>query len=123
MNYTDVLLGPSATAVPDDSLHKRMQSADSALNAKQKKKIGRTEGTRWFSVSVFSTSTWHIVIEGKRLSKVIKRESKVEKQSLEVSIKELGELQQIQQAAIKVIILLRYRCSPLTHLILPQQPL
>jgi len=76
--------GPSATAVPDDSLHKRMQSADSALNAKQKKKIGKTE-----------------VIEGRRLSKVIKRESKVEKQSLEVSVKELGELQQIQQAAIK----------------------
>jgi len=77
--------GPSATAVPaDDSLHKRMQSADSALTGKQKKKIGQKE-----------------IKQGKRLSKVIKQESKVEKRSLEVSIRELAELQQIQQAAVK----------------------
>ncbi|KAF9070155.1 hypothetical protein BDP27DRAFT_1324383 [Rhodocollybia butyracea] len=77
--------GPYASAVPaDDSLQKRMQSADSSLNPKQKKKIGRAE-----------------VNGGKRLSKVIKQESKAEKQSLELAIQQLGELQNIQQAAVK----------------------
>ncbi|KAF5391642.1 hypothetical protein D9757_002449 [Collybiopsis confluens] len=77
--------GPSATAVPiDDSLLKRMETADSALTGKQKKKIGKVEAK-----------------EGKRLSKVIRQESKVEKQSLEVAIRELSELQKLQQAAVK----------------------
>ncbi|KIK62930.1 hypothetical protein GYMLUDRAFT_471361 [Collybiopsis luxurians FD-317 M1] len=68
--------GPSATAVPiDDSLHRRMQTADSVLSGKQKKKIGKVE--------------------------VIKQESKVEKQSLDVAIRELGELQKLQKAAVK----------------------
>ncbi|KAJ4477168.1 hypothetical protein J3R30DRAFT_3483032 [Lentinula aciculospora] len=76
--------GPSATAIADESLHQRMQSADDALTGKQKKKIGKVE-----------------VKQSHRLSKVIKSESKVEKKSMDIAIQELGELQKIQKAAVK----------------------
>ncbi|KAJ3865299.1 hypothetical protein EV359DRAFT_72506 [Lentinula novae-zelandiae] len=76
--------GPSATATADDSLHQRMQSADDALTGKQKKKIGKVE-----------------VKQSQRLSKVIKSESKVEKQSMDIAIQELGELQKVQKSLVK----------------------
>ncbi|KAJ3815551.1 hypothetical protein F5876DRAFT_2696, partial [Lentinula aff. lateritia] len=78
------ITGPSATATADDSLHQRIQSADDALSGKQKKKIGKIE-----------------VKQSQRLSKVIKSESKVEKQSMDIAIQELGELQKIQKSLVK----------------------
>lgn len=42
---------------------------------------------------------------GKRISRVIKNEGKAEQQALETSIKELAEIQKMQQAAVKVIYL------------------
>ena len=40
--------------------------------------------------------------EGKQLSKVIKKEGKIEKEAVAVAIKELNELQAIHKAALKV---------------------
>jgi hypothetical protein len=42
------------------------------------------------------------VKEGKRLSKILKQEGKAERQALEISMKELSELQYAQKKAIKV---------------------
>ena len=40
--------------------------------------------------------------EGRQLSKVIKKEGKIEKEAVAVVIKELSELQEIHKAAVKV---------------------
>jgi hypothetical protein len=42
------------------------------------------------------------VKEGKRLSKVLQREGKAERQAVEIATKELGQLQYAQKKAIKV---------------------
>ncbi|KAF5367450.1 hypothetical protein D9758_003650 [Tetrapyrgos nigripes] len=76
--------GPSASAIADESLHRRAMSADQSLSAKQKSKIGKMEAK-----------------EGKRLSKIIKEEGKVEKQALGVAIQELADLQKLQKEAVK----------------------
>jgi hypothetical protein len=52
--------------------------------------------------SIKHANIFVLVKEGKRLSKIIKQEGKVEKQALEVAINELGELQKIQKSAVKV---------------------
>ncbi|KAK7463490.1 hypothetical protein VKT23_006838 [Stygiomarasmius scandens] len=76
--------GPSASAVADETLHKRAASANDALSNKAKKRISKMEAK-----------------EGKRLSKIIKEEGKVEKKALGVAIQELAELQSIQKDAVK----------------------
>jgi hypothetical protein len=54
----------------------------------------------------------HPAKDGKQLSKVIKKESKIEKEALALAIKELAELQAIQKANIKVCYLPRSLWRP-----------
>ncbi|KAJ6513092.1 hypothetical protein C8R45DRAFT_1088173 [Mycena sanguinolenta] len=74
--------GPNATAEHNDSLHQRAASADAVLSEEQKAKIAKNgaKGSR-------------------QLAKIIKTEAKVEKQALNVALKELAELQKIQKTA------------------------
>ncbi|KIY67255.1 hypothetical protein CYLTODRAFT_422665 [Cylindrobasidium torrendii FP15055 ss-10] len=76
--------GPSASAEADESLAERAATADGVLSAKQQSRIKKNE-----------------VKDGRRLSKVIKMEGKVERQALGLAIRELGELQKIQKDAVK----------------------
>ncbi|KAL0953270.1 hypothetical protein HGRIS_004520 [Hohenbuehelia grisea] len=77
-------VGPDATPEVDSSVHARGASADAALSPKQRSRIIKSEQKN-----------------SKKLTKIIKEEGKVEKQSLSLAIAELGALQKIQKAAIK----------------------
>ncbi|KAF4571554.1 hypothetical protein EYR36_008894 [Pleurotus pulmonarius] len=66
------------------SLHAREQSADAALTPKQRSQIAKVQRS-----------------ESKRLSKILKKESKVEKQTLAVKMSELEELIKLQKDAVK----------------------
>ncbi|KIY53617.1 hypothetical protein FISHEDRAFT_32923 [Fistulina hepatica ATCC 64428] len=77
-------VGPGTAAVPDESLQLRATAAGEALSPKQRSKVQKSE-----------------VNEGKRLSKVIRAEAVLEKQSLQSGIRELSEIQRIQKEAAK----------------------
>ncbi|KAF9472123.1 hypothetical protein BDN70DRAFT_887351 [Pholiota conissans] len=76
--------GPMATSEEDSALRARAIEAHDNLSPRQKAKIAREETKN-----------------GKRLSKIIRSEAKTEKQSLGIMIKELEDLQKIQQNAVK----------------------
>jgi len=78
-----VTTGPNSTAEKDEQLHRRATSADASLTPKQRSKIAKAEAK-----------------DGKRLSKIIKEEAKVEKKALNVAINELQQLQKLQKAAV-----------------------
>lgn len=100
--------GPNAMAQADPSLHERRATADGQLTVKQRKQIEKAEGEYHDCPSshVYSLSAICIVKDGRRLTKVIKTEGKIEKQALQVAVKELGELQKFQENAVKVRIYL-----------------
>ncbi|KAL0065070.1 hypothetical protein AAF712_007906 [Marasmius tenuissimus] len=96
--------GPGSTAIADETLHKRHATADSSLNKKQKSKIEKIEGEFYLNALWGSTDAYMRVRtakDGKKLSRIIKQEGRVEKQAMGVAIAELAELQKIQQAAVK----------------------
>jgi len=76
--------GPNAEPDVHESVHARAVTAETNLSAKTKTKLTKAE-----------------LKDGKRLSKIIKSESKAEKQALEMSIKELSQLQSQQTSALK----------------------
>ncbi|KAF7312443.1 DNA binding protein Ncp1 [Mycena indigotica] len=76
--------GPNATAEPDDSLHLRAASADVALTDEQKANIAKRESK-----------------SNKQIAKIIKSEAKVEKKALDIAVRELSELHNLQKAAVK----------------------
>ncbi|TFK99463.1 hypothetical protein BDV98DRAFT_470652, partial [Pterulicium gracile] len=76
--------GPSTSPQPHESLIARSNSAAAQLTPKQRSKISKADSK-----------------QTKRLSKIIKTESRVEKEALAVAIKELEELQGLQRAAVK----------------------
>ncbi|KAF4613868.1 hypothetical protein D9613_007613 [Agrocybe pediades] len=78
--------GPFSTAEEDEALLMRAQEANASLTPKQRSKIAKTEAKN-----------------GRKLSKIIKSEAKLEKQSLETCIAELAELQKIQKHTLKSI--------------------
>ncbi|KAF8623640.1 hypothetical protein AX17_007340 [Amanita inopinata Kibby_2008] len=76
--------GPNAVAAYNDELYLRAASADTALTSEQKSRVSKVEAK-----------------EGKRLSKIIKQEGKVERKALSVAINELAELQALQRSAVR----------------------
>ncbi|PFH53164.1 hypothetical protein AMATHDRAFT_1583 [Amanita thiersii Skay4041] len=76
--------GPAATVGKNTELSRRASMAETSLTPKQKLRILK-----------------HELKGGKRLSRIIKKEGKVEKKALEVAIHELAELQDLQEVSVK----------------------
>ncbi|KAI0319215.1 hypothetical protein OF83DRAFT_1170413 [Amylostereum chailletii] len=78
----------AATAAPlldvDETVHERRATAEEDISAQDEVKISKEERKH-----------------NRTLSKVIRNEAAAEKKALEVALKELGELQKIQKAAVK----------------------
>ncbi|KAF8905057.1 hypothetical protein CPB84DRAFT_1772299 [Gymnopilus junonius] len=78
--------GICATPEPGGEAHARLEQAQANLTSSQKSKIAKGEADN-----------------GKRLSKIIKDEAKVEKQTLAIAINELADLQKVQKDIVKNI--------------------
>lgn len=95
-------VGPNSELPIDESLRQRRVAADALLTKKQKLKIGKAECMSYLNYTVFVLSCLCAVKEGKRLGKIIKQEAKAEKKALNISMRELSEIQKTQKVAIKV---------------------
>jgi hypothetical protein len=69
---------------------------------------------------VIDTDTWtHIDGVGRKLSKIEKRGARVEKVALDIALQELAEIQGLQEASIKVLLLLIQFRVPSSHNLFP----
>jgi len=78
--------GICATAEPEGEARARLEQAQANLTSGQRSKIAKVEAEN-----------------GRRLSKIIREEAKVEKMTLEIAINELADLQRVQKDIVKNI--------------------
>ena len=79
------MVGPASTPVLDDAFRARSRSADLGLSERQRVKLSKSQ-----------------IREGKKVAKIIKAEGKAEQKAIEEAVRELGDLQKLQKAAVKV---------------------
>ena len=99
--------GPFSTVEADEELLNRANEAETNLSPKSKAKIYKSEGELWFHLREFCAQEFTQAQDGKRLSKIIRDEGKLERQALQNAIRELEELQMAQKLAVKASFLVQ----------------
>jgi len=99
--------GPYSTVEADEELFNRASEAETNLSPKAKAKIYKSEGEPWFHRREFRAQEFAQAQDGKRLSKIIKDEGKLERQALQNMMRELEELQMAQKLAVKASFLVQ----------------